>query len=1537
MTGDGFVADTSFAQQSMWLLHQIDPGRPTYNVIAAARVCGALQAVALQRALDAVVDRHESLRTVFRIEDEKPVQVILPSPRVPLPVSAVHPSEIDAAVQREVETPLDLEHGPLLRMRLLRISADDHVLVLVMHHIVTDGWSSAIVFRELSHYYQAFAHGAAAELPELPIQYADFALWQRETLDGPKLDGLVDYWRRQLDGAEALRLPADRARPAVRSSRGATLRFDIPGTLMTAVGELGRRRRATPFMVLLAVVQALFSRESGQLDITVSTAVANRDRPEITGLIGYFVNTLPLRTDLSGNPTVLELIDRAAMTCRDAYDHQEMPFDKIVEVVQPERDGGIGNALVRAMLVLQNMPTEPWKSGELLFEPMRLDNRTALLDLSIIVEATAAEDYLCSIEYSVDLFDHATITRFGEALVQMLEAFVADPDARIEHIELAAETAWARLVGRWNATSREMPGDLVHELVTEQATRTPSAIALEHGDTRLTYAELEDRAERLARVLRSCSVGEESVVALALPPSIELATAVLAVLKAGGAFLPLDIHLPPARVAEVVSDSGTRLVLTQSTLEPALAGAFTGCRVVNLDLEWPATRVADVTDAPRRGPSASGLACVFYTSGSTNRPKGVMFVHGALANFTVAVAEDFRLTPADRYLQLSSVGFDVVLEELLPTLVAGATVVLPTERLLATGGDLTACVEQRRITVVDLTPAYWHEWVRQLAERGGAPETLRLAVVGGDRVLAECVDIWRRFGVELVEVYGLTEATVTSTTCHAREGVRGPGPAAVIGSPLPNTTAHVLDHRLRPVPAGAVGEVYLGGKGLARGYLGRPAETAFRFVADPFGAPGGRLCRTGDLARRRPDGEIEFLGRADNQLKIRGHRVEPGEIEAVLARHPAVGQAAVVALADSGGKRLAAYVTLAGSPAPEPGELREFVAERLPEFMVPAAVVALESMPMTPNGKLDRKALLAPDFAALSTSRAPRTPREEQVCALMAQVLGVERVGAEDDFFSVGGDSIRVIQLSSRAMAAGLTVTPRDVFARRTAARLALIADQPGHAAAEEPGAAVGKVAPTPAVARLAGLGGTMDGFAKAVLLRVPPDLGEGVLVDATRALLDRHDVLRMKVEAGEGDAWELDIPPRGTVAAEQLVSRLDVRGLDESQRRAVAARQAAAARKELNPRTGQMCRMVWLDAGAEPSGLLVVLHHLVVDGVSWRILLADLASACQAVAQGRQVTLAPVPTSFRRWAAGLATAALEPERVGELEFWRNTLSTPDPLLGTRALDVAHDVAAHAGTVRMELAPAVAGPLLTEVPAAFRADAQDVLLTGLALAVGRWRGQGTEVLVDIEAPGREERTVPGADLSRTVGCFTSTHPVALDPGTVRLADAVKLVKEQVRAAPGDGIGYGLLRYLNPETAGVLADAAVPQIGFTYLGRFGPDEVGGWTVDQGTASLDEGFDPGTPLSHVLEIEAVAVELPTGLTLSARLSWASGALPDQSVRALGEHWFAALGELAALAGDPGNGGLTPSDLPLLSLSQVEIDELAEEWEEDHEGST
>jgi non-ribosomal peptide synthase protein (TIGR01720 family) len=904
-------------------------------------------------------------------------------------------------------------------------------------------------------------------------------------------------------------------------------------------------------------------------------------------------------------------------------------------------------------------------------------------------------------------------------------------------------------------------------------------------------------------------------------------------------------------------------------------------------------------------------------------------------------------------------------------LLSGACLVIPSGGPFA-GESLAEALRELRINHTPIAAAA----VASMPET--ALPDLRSLAVGGDSFTGEVVARWAP-GRRMFNGYGPTEATVwVTSTAALSEPVAPP-----IGRPVRNTRAYVLDEALRLAAVGVPGELYVAGVQLARGYLERPALTAERFVADPFGVPGTRMYRTGDLVKWRADGQLEFLGRVDRQVKVRGFRIEPGEIENVLAAHPAVAQAAVVVREDRpGDKRIVAYVVPAGEDTPgdggavpaveaasvqdgdtvvcaggarvDTGELRAHLAGRLPDYMVPAAFVCLDALPLTANSKLDLAALPAPDFTARAEVVAPpRTPREEILCRIFAEVLGLPRAGVTSSFFELGGDSILSLQLISRARAHGLALTARDVFRHQTVEALAAhAADVPDAVAAADAVDAVGPLPPTPIMHWLRELDAPVDGFNQSIVLRTPADLDLPGLTGAVQALLDRHDALRLKVTAvppAEGSGtpvWEPEVLPVGKVAATDCVLRVGAEGLSGAALDTLMAQEGARARDRLVPGDAAVVQAVWFDAGTGvPGRLLLMLHHLAVDGVSWRILVPDLVAAWTAVSAGTPVRLERAGTSLRQWARHLVTAAHAPERVAELELWAQILGTAEPRLGERALDPARDLGAAVRSLTLTLPAATTHPLLTSVPGQFHAKVSDVLLSGLAVAVGTWRRRrgaaDGPVLVDLEGHGREE-IVPGVDLARTVGWFTSLYPVRLDAGRPdwddvlaggpELGRVVKRIKEQLRTLPDSGMGFGLLRHLNPQTAPRLAGHPGPQIGFNYLGRMAASDgaaVQDWEL-VADAETPAGHDPRMPVTHPLVINAVTEDHADGPRLSATWNWPDGLLAEPDVRHLAEGWFSALTTLVAHAEDSDAGGHTPSDLSLVSLSQDEIDDLEAELE-------
>ncbi|MFH9352447.1 amino acid adenylation domain-containing protein [Kitasatospora sp. NPDC017646] len=1078
------------------------------------------------------------------------------------------------------------------------------------------------------------------------------------------------------------------------------------------------------------------------------------------------------------------------------------------------------------------------------------------------------------------------------------------------------------------APARPDPRPTLSALVDAQVARTPRAPALYTDDATLTYAELDARANRLARVLADRGLGTEDVVALALPKSPEAVAAILAVAKTGAAWLPADPAYPAERLRHVLTDSRAALVLTTAATAERLPD--TGAPRLLLDSPEHLAALADrpgtpFTAAERVRPlSAGNTAYVIYTSGSTGVPKGVAVTHTGLPSMIGTQVAATGVGPGSRVLQAASLSFDVSVSDLAVALTTGAALVLPREQSELVGDALAALIDRHGVTHADVATA-------MAATLPDAPlPTLRTLIGGGEAIPRELA---ARLGRDrlMLNSYGPTETTVIVTMSEPLTGAEQPP----IGRPCQDVRIHVLDERLRPVEPGTVGELYVSGPHLARGYLGRPALTADRFVACPFGGPGERMYRTGDLGSYRPDGQLDFLGRADDQVKIRGFRVELGEIEQTLSAHPRVRQAVVLVREDRPGeRRLVGYTVGAADPA----ELRAHCAERLPDHMVPTVVV-LDRLPLTPNGKVDRRALPAPVFGAGEEGgRAPAGELEHTLARLFAEVLGIPRVGATESFFELGGDSIVAIQLVSRARHAGLRLTPRSVFDAPSVEALARIARPlEGPVAVEPAGAGLGEVPPTPIVHWLSEQRGAVESFHQSTVLTLPTGTAHAELVTALQTLLDHHDAFRARTSPLAERPWALHVPAPGAVPAESVLRTAAGPATGEALRAATEA-----ARDRLSPEDGRMLQAVRFDAGPElPSRLLLVIHHLVVDGVTWRIVEEDLLAALAAVREGREPALPPVPTSLRRWAQRLTAEARTDRRAAELPLWQAAMSTPDPLLGARPLDPAQDTYATEGTLRLVLPAGTTRALLTRVTAAYHAQVNDVLLTALALALGHWRGDAPAVpdgavLLGLEGHGREE-IVDGVDLHRTAGWFTSLYPVRLAPGELSWSDvtaagpelgrALGRVKEQLRAVPDNGIGYGLLRHLNPATAELLAGYAEPQVEFNYLGRFQPGGVTAEDVLAGTEAMSEGAAPGLALGRVLGLDATTVDTPQGPLLVAQWSWAGELLDEERVRALAEAWFTALGALAKHAERPDAGGHTPSDFPLVALGQEELDRLAE----------
>jgi amino acid adenylation domain-containing protein len=940
-------------------------------------------------------------------------------------VNLLHLSESQREIEAkrlatvEANRPFNLEQEPLLRGEVLQVGETEYLLLLTMHHIISDGWSLGVFVRELTELYQAFCTGKPPVLPELPVQYADFAVWQRQWLTGEILETQLDYWKEQLKNApNLLELPTDRARPAVQTFRGGYYYAAFSKELSAELAILGKRAGVTLFMTLFAAFQTLLYRYSGQEDIVVGTPIAGRNRQELEGLIGFFVNTLVLRTDLGGNPSFEQLLNRVREVALQGYTHQDLPFEQLVEALQPTRDLSY-TPLFQVMFALDDAGVPSMELLDLAVSSYSVESVTAKFDLTLSMENTA-DGLVAEWEYNSDLFDETTIVRMAAHFQTLLEGIVANSKQAISELPLLTPGERQQLLVEWNNTAKDYPQEkCIHQLFEEQVERTPDAVAVVFEEKQLTYRELNAKANQLAHYLQSLGVEPEVLVGICVERSVEMIIGLLGILKAGGAYVPLDPNYPSERLAFMLEDSSVPVLLTQERLVEKLP-QHSAC-VVCLDSDWEKIAVHS-KENPSIPVKPENLAYVIYTSGSTGKPKGVLIQHESLVNYTTVASAEYRIQKCDRILQFSSISFDVSAEEIYTSLTSGATLVLRTASMLdSIEGFLQKC-KNWEITVMALPTAYWHELTAFLSQETLAlPPSLRLIIIGGEKALPDRLKTWLECvgeRVRLVNNYGPTEATV-GATIYDLSVADTTLKELPIGRPLGNVCTYILDQNGQPVPIGVPGELHIGGAGLARGYLNRPELTDVRFIRNPFSdSPTQRLYKTGDQVRYLPDGNIEYLGRIDDQVKVRGFRIELGEIEAALSQHPNLLQVAVTLREDiPSQKSLVAYTVPLQAPAPTVGDLRHFLKERLPDYMVPSAFVILESLPLTPNGKVDRKLLPAPDLKSLIEKAefvAPQTPTEELVASIWAEVLGVEQLSINDNFFELGGHSLLATQLLSK-------------------------------------------------------------------------------------------------------------------------------------------------------------------------------------------------------------------------------------------------------------------------------------------------------------------------------------------------------------------------------------------------------------------------------------------------------------------------------------------------------------------------------------------
>ncbi|NMX75563.1 non-ribosomal peptide synthetase [Pseudomonas sp. WS 5532] len=1486
----------SYAQQRMWFLWQLDPASGAYNLPGAVRLKGALSLRALEQAFASLVARHETLRTVFRRQaDDRLLQVAIePSVAVePLDFSALGFDEREQAVNqaapRQSLLPFDLENGPLLRVQLLKLDAQEHVLLLTLHHIVSDGWSMNVLIDEFIRCYDAHERHETPQLPALPIQYSDYALWQRRWLEAGEQARQLEYWQARLgDEHPVLELPTDRPRPAMPSYQGTRHNFAIDSGLAAQLRSCAQKHNVTLFMLLLGAFNVLLHRYTGQGDIRVGVPIANRNRSEVEGLIGFFVNTQVLRTELTGQTRVAELLQGIKEHALGAQAHQELPFERLVEALKVERSLShtpLFQVMYNHQPVVADIASVSTASG-LELALVEWQGRTTQFDLTLDTYEKSGT-LQAALTYANDLFDAPSITRMAQHWISLLQAMVSGDEHRIGELPMLAADEQQVLVQAWNQTAQAYPtAQGVHRLIEEQVQRTPDAPALVFGATTLSYAQLDARANQLAHALREQGVGPDVLVGICVERSVEMVVGLLAILKAGGAYVPLDPEYPQERLAYMIEDSGIKLLLSQQSLQALLP--INGVQVIVLD-QAPGWLDGYSRESPAVAIQALNLAYVIYTSGSTGKPKGAGNSHRALVNRLCWMQQAYGLDASDAVLQKTPFSFDVSVWEFFWPLMTGARLVVAAPGEHREPARLIQTIGRHAITTLHFVPSMLQAFIHEAGVQ--ACTSLKRIVCSGEALPLDAqLQVFAKLpATGLFNLYGPTEAAidVTHWTC-VDEGAD----SVPIGRPIANLATYVLDAQLNPVPAGVSGELYLGGVGLARSYHRRPGLTAERFVPSPF-VDGERLYRTGDRVRQRADGVIEYLGRLDHQVKLRGLRIELGEIETRLMQHPQVREAVVLV---QGGKQLVAYLVNEGEA---PSDLKAWLLSSLPEYMVPTHFVTLAKLPVTANGKLDRKALPLPDAAPQQAFIAPENALQKALAAIWSDVLGAAQVGLDDNFFELGGDSIISIQVVSRARQAGIRLSPRDLFQYQSVRSLALVASFE-QAAVIDQGPVSGEVILTP----------VQHSFFEQViparqhwnqsLLLAPREALEPARIDAALTrLINHHDALRLRF-VRQADGWQ---QAHAEPVASASVWQAQV--ADEAELAALCDK----AHGSLNLEQGPLLRAVLVSMADGAQRLLLVVHHLVVDGVSWRILLEDLQQAY------RNAALPAKTSAYQDWAQQLQAHALT--LGNQLPYWQAQTASADLPCDNPQGGLQNRLGSK---LEIRLSAEHTRQLLQDAPAAYRTQVNDLLLTALARVVSRWSGQPA-ALIQLEGHGRED-LFDTLDLSRTVGWFTSLFPVRLQADG-ELSAAIKSVKEQLRAVPHKGIGYGLLRYLGtPDAREALSNLAAPRITFNYLGQFDRQFNESALFVPATQGSGQAQDPEAPLANWLTVEGQVY----GGELALQWGFSREMFEVATVQQLADDYQQELLALIAHCVDPKQGGLTPADVTLAQLTQPQLDELA-----------
>ncbi|MBW7473808.1 non-ribosomal peptide synthase/polyketide synthase [Paenibacillus oenotherae] len=1495
----------SSAQMRLYVLDQLEGPGTGYNMPGVLRMKGALDRARFEGAFQALVDRHESLRTSFHTIETEPKQKV--HEHAELHVEWLEAADSAAETEQLIEAfvqPFRLDMAPLLRVGLVGLQENEHLLLFDMHHIVSDGISMSVLIREFVALYRGDS------LPPLKVQYKDYAVWQHELFQSKAYGKQEAYWMERFgDEIPVLDLSTDFPRPAVRSLEGDYYEFEADAELLRGLKDLAAHTGTTLFMVLLAAYNVLLAKYANQHDIVVGTPIAGRSHADTEDLIGMFISTLPMRNRPQGSKTFLEFLDEVKRNAYEAYENGDYPFETMVEKLQPYRDLS-RNPLFDTVFILQNMSRETMEIDGVSFEPYEYENKISKFDLTLMAEEE--NDRLAlSWEYCTALFCGETMERMAKHYVGMLRAIAQHPERMLAELDMLAADERELLVHTFNASGTiQDPASTLHGLFERQAASAPENVALAMGSEELTYGELNARANRLARKLRERGVGAETVVGVMAHRSFEMITGMLAVMKAGGAYMPIDPAYPADRVTYMLGDSGADIVLAQAH---CIADFAAGTSAAWLDLADEALYAQDGSNLPAAG-SPDDLAYIIYTSGTTGKPKGVMIQHRSISGNIWWRKEAYGLTDRDAVLQLFSFAFDGFVTSFYTPIVSGSAVVLLLEDEAKDPVAIKDAIKRHGVTHFISVPSLYAGVLECMSREDAA--SLRMVTLAGEKVTDKTIALSKSVndGIELINEYGPTESSVVATI----ERDLQPGAPITIGRPIAGTAIRILGGDGGLAPIGAAGELCIAGAGLARGYVGLPEMTAERFTADPL-QPGERMYRTGDAARWLPDGRIEYIGRIDHQVKVRGYRIELGEIEGALLRQPGVKETVVLARDDDGsGKYLCAYVT--AERELNTAVLKDELAKVLPEYMVPPFIIQLAGMPVTPNGKVDRRALPEPDRNGLwnaSAYVAPAGEREQIMADIWAEVLGAERIGTGDHFFHLGGDSIKAIQVAARLNKFGLRLEIRDLFRYPTISELV-----PRLKATDriiEQGAVTGEVPLTPIQSWFfESRFRDMHYWNQSELIYRPQGFDVELLHTVFRKLTEHHDALRLRYAAGDDDVikgYNEDIE-----GEHYSLAVIDLRGRTGDEIKGSILAEGTAIQSGMDLAHGPLVKL-GLFRTNEGDHLLIAIHHLAVDGVSWRILFEDLAEAYRQAEQGEAITLPAKTDSYRYWSQQMAAYASSDELLKEAAYWHK-LGGLDfaPLPKDKA--GADNLVKHMRSVERELAAEATEQLLKGAHEAYRTEMNDLLMAALALALKDW-SKGNTIAVNLEGHGREA-FVEGLDITRTVGWFTSQFPVVLDmEQSEDLAYIIKSTKETLRKIPNKGIGYGILKYMTDR----LRDLTLqPEISFNYLGQFDGD------AESGNGMEPSSYDAGLPFSAdsqrpaALDVSGLVTEGKLKLALHYNAQEYEASTAERLIDRLQERLLAIIAHCTLKETTE----LTPSDLGDDELTLEELDSLLESIE-------